>query len=82
MCFVADRHHIYLQLRTQQGDERHLGYYRMNQEYIEKVIKDQLEIWVVPEENPKEDKEMKTKKYQEKVKEKEKGKGKETVGEK
>ena len=66
MHFAADRHHIYLQPHTQKGGERHLGYYRMNQEDIEQVIKDQPEIWVVTEieENPKEDKEKKVEKEQ------------------
>ena len=46
MHFTANRHHIYLQPCTQQGGDRHIGYYRMLQEDIEQVIKDQLEIWV------------------------------------
>ena len=52
-------------MHTQQGGDWHIGYYRMTQEDIEQVIKDQLEIWVASEENPKE------------KKEKENGKGKE-----
>ena len=60
--FVADRHHIYLLPRAQEGNDRHISYYRMMQEDIEQVIKDQSEVWV---ENP------------EKQKEKDKGKGKE-----
>ena len=54
MRFTANRHHIYLQPRVQQGGDRHIGYYRMTQEDIEQVIKDQLEIWAATEENPKE----------------------------
>ena len=60
--FVVDRHHIYLQPRAQEGNDRHIGYYRMTQEDIEQVIKYQPEVWV---EKPK------------KQKEKDKGKGKE-----
>lgn len=52
----------------------------MTQEDIEQVIKDQPKLWVVTEENPKEDKEKKVEKDQEK--EKDKDKGKEIVGEK
>ena len=62
MCFATDRHDIYLQPRAQQGGYRNIGYYRMTQEDIEQVIKDQPEMWV---EKP------------EKQKEKDKGKGKE-----
>ena len=40
MHFAANRHHIYLQPRTQQGGDRHIDYYRMTQEDIEQVIKD------------------------------------------
>ena len=54
MHFAADRHNIYLQSRTQQGGDRHIGYYRMTQEGIEQVIKDHPEIWVATEENLKE----------------------------
>ena len=82
MRLAVEWHHIYLQLRSQKGDERHLGYYIMTQEDIEQVIKDQLEIWATTDENPKEDKEKKTEKDQEKEKAKEKDKGKETIGEK
>lgn len=57
-------------------------YYRMTQEDIEQVIKDQSEIWVVTKENSKEDKEKKVEKDKEKEKAKEKDKGKEIVGEK
>ena len=81
MCFAVDRHHIYLQLHPQQGGDRHIGYYRMIEEDIEQVIKDQPEIWV---ENPREENEKdKDKgkehekdpaKEQEKAKEKDKGK--------
>ena len=76
MCFVADRHHIYLQPQAQQGGDRHIGYYRMTQEDIEQVIKDQLEIWVenLEKENEKEKGKGKEK---ETALEKEKGKGKE-----
>jgi hypothetical protein len=56
MCFAADQYHIYLQPCTQQGSDRHIDYYKMTQEDIEQVIKDQLEIWVALEENPKEEK--------------------------
>ena len=59
-----------------------MRYYRMTQEDIEQVIKDQQEIWVAIEENPKEDKQKKIEKDQEKEKTKEKDKGKETVGKK
>ena len=64
MHFTADRHHIYLPLRTQKGGERHLGYYIMTQEDIEEVIKDQEEIWAMTEieENPTEDKQKKAEK--------------------
>ena len=68
MCFAADRHHIYLQLRTQQVGDRHISYYRMMQEDIEQVIKDQPKIWV---ENL--EKEKGKGKGKEKEKEKEKG---------
>lgn len=74
MCFIADRHHIYLQPRAQQGGDRHIGYYRMTWEDIEQVIKDQPELWVEAKENPKEKKE--------KEKDKEKGKGKVPLGDK
>lgn len=57
MHFAVDRHHIYLQPCTEQGGDRHIGYYKMTQEDIVQVIKDQVEIWVVIEENPKEEKE-------------------------
>ena len=69
MHFAVDQHHIYLQPHAQQGGERHIGYYQMTQEDIEQVIKDQPEIWVASEENPKE--------KEEKEKEKDKDKGKE-----
>ena len=29
ICFIANRHHIYLQPHAQQGSDRHIGYYRM-----------------------------------------------------
>ena len=38
--FVANRHHIYLQPRTQEGGDKHIGYYRMASEDVEQVIKD------------------------------------------
>ena len=84
MHFTVDQHHIYLQPRTQKGCERNLGYYRMTQEDIEQVIKDQPEIWVVTEkeESPKANKEKKVEKGQEKEQAKEKDKGKTTVGQK
>ena len=84
MRFVVDWHHIYLHPRAQKGGDRHLGYYRMAQEYIEQVIKDQLEIWDVTEieESLMKDKETKEKKEQEKEQAKEKEKGKATLGEK
>ena len=86
MCFVVDQHHIYLQLRAQKGDDRHIVYYRMTQEDIDQVIKDQLEIWAATEENPKEkdekEKEKEPTKDMEKDKTKEKDKGKATLGEK
>ena len=44
--FIIDRHHIYLQPHTQEGGDRHIGYYRMTSEDVEQVIKDQLELWV------------------------------------
>ena len=46
ICFVADRHHIYLQPHAQEGNEMHIGYYRMTLEDLEQVIKDQPELWV------------------------------------
>ena len=96
MRFPVDRHHIYLQPRAQKGGKRHIGYYRITQEEIEQVIKDQPEIWAVVEENPKEEKEKETEqekepakdmekkaeKDQEKDKAKEKDKGKATLDEK
>jgi len=51
--FVADRHHIYLQLHAQEGNDRHIGYYRMTSEDVEQVIKDQPEFWVENPEKPK-----------------------------
>ena len=51
--FVAHRHHIYLQPRTQEGDERHIGYYRMIVEDVEQVIKDQPELWIEKPEKQK-----------------------------
>ena len=69
MHFTTDRNNIYLEPRAKQGGDRHIGYYRMTQEYIEQVIKDQPKIWV---EKPEKEK----KKGKEKEKEKEKGKGK------
>ena len=63
-----------MQPRAQQGGDRNIGYYRMNQEDIEQVIKDQPEIWV---KNPEKEKE----KGKEKEKEKDKGKGKEKENE-
>ena len=78
MCFAVDRNHIYLQLCAQQGGDRHIGYYRMTQEDIEQVIKDQPDLWVASEEAPKGKKE----KEKEKEKEKDKGKEKETKPEK
>ena len=68
--FIADRHHIYLQPRAQQGSDRHIGCYRMMHEDIEQFIKDQQEIWVKKQEKEKEGKGKR------KEKEKE-GKGKE-----
>ena len=61
-----------------------LVYYRMTQEYIEQVIKDQPEIWHVIEieENSMEDKEKKAEKEQEKEQAKAKDKGKAIAGEK
>ena len=90
MHFAADRHHIYLQSCAQQGGDRQIGYYRMTQENIEQVIKDQPELGVASEENPKEKKEKEKDKGKEKENEpvkdkeeaKEKDKGKETIGEK
>jgi hypothetical protein len=79
MRFAADRHHIYLQPHAHKDGERHIRYYKMTQEDIEKVIKDQPKIWATTEENPKE---KKPEKDQEKEKEKEKDKGKAIVGEK
>ena len=35
MRFAIDQHHIYLQPHTQQGDDRHIGYYQMTPEDIE-----------------------------------------------
>ena len=64
MCLAVDWHHIYLHPRAQKGGDRHIGYYRMTQEDIEQVIKDQPEIWVVTEENPEEDKQKKIEKDQ------------------
>ena len=69
MRFAADRHHIYLHPCTQQGGDRHIGYYRMTQEDIEQVIKDQPEIWVASEENPKEKEEKEIEKEKDKEKE-------------
>ena len=64
----------------------------MTQEDIEQVIKDQIEIWAMIEENPKEKEEKKKEKEKEQEKEptkdqendkaKEKDKGKETLGKK
>ena len=51
--FVADQHHIYLQPHTQEGGERHIGYYRMTAEDVEQVIKDQPELWIEKPEKPK-----------------------------
>ena len=88
MHFAADRHHIYLQPRAQKGGDRYIGYYRMTQEDIEQVIKDQPKIWVATEENPKEkeekekEQEKEPTKDQEKNKAKEKDKGKATLNEK
>ena len=86
ICFAADRHHIYLQPRAQKGGDKHIGQYKMTQEDIEQVIKDQPEIWVVREENTKEEKEKRQEKDpikdQEKEKAKQKDKGKVTLGEK
>ena len=42
--FIADRHHIYLQPRAQEGSDRHIGYYQMTLEDGEQVIKDQPEL--------------------------------------
>ena len=83
IIFIANRHHIYFQPHVQKGSERHLGYYRMTQDDMELVIKDQPEIWDVTEkeESPKEDKEKKVEKEQEKEQAKEKDKGKVIVGE-
>lgn len=79
MRFAADRHHIYLQPRAQQGGDRHISYYWMTQEDIEKVIKDQLEIWVEkPEKEKEKEKEKGKGKEKETAPEKEKDKGKET----
>lgn len=50
---VVDCHHIYLQPRTQEGGERHIGYYRMTSEDVEQVIKDQPELWIEKPEKPK-----------------------------
>ena len=47
--FVVDRHHIYLQPCTQEGGDKHIGYYWMTSEDVEQVIKDQPKLWV---ENP------------------------------
>lgn len=44
--FIADRHHIYLQPRAQEGGDRHIGYYQMIAEDVEQVIKDQPELWI------------------------------------
>ena len=76
-----------MQPRSQQGGDRHIGYYGMTQEDIEQVIKNQLEIWV---ENPEKEKEKEKGKGKEKETElekdkeevKEKDKGKATIGEK
>jgi hypothetical protein len=78
MRFTADQHHIYLQLCAQQGGDRHIGYYKMTHEDIKQVIKDQPEIWVVIEENPKEKEEKEKEKEQEKepAKDQEKAKAK------
>ena len=78
MCFVIDRHHIYLQPHAQQGGDRHIGYYRMSQEDIEQVIKDQPEVWVENLDKEKEKGKGKGKEQEEETqKEKDKGKGKE-----
>ena len=90
MRFTADMHHIYLQPRAQQGGDSHIGYYRMTQEDIEQVIKDQSQLWVASKENPKEKKEKEKDKGKEKENEsvkdkeeaKEKDKGKATISEK
>ena len=75
MCFIVDRHHIYLQPHAQKGGDRYIGYYRMTQEDIEQVIKDKPEIWVEKLEKEKE-------KGKENKKQKDKGKEKETEPEK
>ena len=77
ICFIADRHHIYLKSSTQ----------RMTQEDIEHVINDRLEIWVEKLEKEKEQekgkgKEKETEPEKEKEEVKEKDKGKATTGEK
>ena len=77
MRFAADRHHIYLQPCAQQGGNRHIGYYRMMQEDIEQVNKDQPKIWV-----EKLEKEKEKGKGKEKETTPEKGKGKEKEKEK
>ena len=69
--FAVDCHHIYLQPRAQEGDNRHIGYYRMTQEDIEQVIKDQLEVW---DEKPEKQKEKETTSETRKDPEKEKEK--------
>ena len=51
--FVADRHHIYLQPRAQEGGDRHIGYYRMTSKDVKQVIKDHLELWIEKPEKPK-----------------------------
>ena len=92
MHFAVDRHHIYLQLRAQQGGDRDIGYYRMTHEDIEQVINDQPKLKATSKEVPKEKKEKEKEKDKAKEKEtkpkkdkeeaKEKDKGKTTIGEK
>ena len=79
MCFIADRHHIYLQPRAQQDADKHIGYYRMTQEDIEQVIKDQLEIWVGSKEAPKGKKEKEKEKEKHTKIEKDKGKNRKKI---
>jgi hypothetical protein len=93
MRFTADWNHIYLQSHAHQGNNSHISYYRMTQEDIEQVIKDQLEIWVENQEKEKgkgkekdkdkeKGKEKKTKLEKDKEEFKEEDKGKTTIGEK